>query len=42
MTAFTLWKAERVRVTKGAELLGGFNKGGFSDRRFCTDAAATS
>jgi hypothetical protein len=34
--AFTLWKAEQVRVTKGSELLGGFNKSGFSDRQFCT------
>ena len=36
VTAFTLRKDERVRVTKGAELLGRFNKAGFSDRRFCT------
>ena len=34
--AYTLWKAENVRVTKGAELLGAFNKSGFSDRRFCS------
>ena len=36
LVAFTLWKAEQVRVTEGSELLGGFNKGGFSDRQFCT------
>jgi hypothetical protein len=36
MTAFTLWKAEQVRVTRGEEHLGGFNKAGFSNRRFCT------
>jgi hypothetical protein len=36
VTAFTLWRTENVRVVKGAELLGGFNKTGFSDRRFCT------
>ena len=35
VTAFTLWK-EDVKVTKGAEFLGRFNKVGFSDRRFCT------
>jgi hypothetical protein len=34
--AYTLWKAENVRVTKGAELLGAFNKSGFSNRRFCS------
>jgi hypothetical protein len=32
---FTLWKAGAVRVTKGAEFLGRFNKGGFSERQFC-------
>ncbi len=36
VTAFTLWKKENVRVTRGAEVLGRFNKTGFSDRRFCT------
>lgn len=36
VVAFTLWKQEHVRVTRGAELLGGFNKMGFSDRRYCT------
>lgn len=36
VTAFTLWKAENVKVTKGAELLGRFNKTGMSDRQFCT------
>ena len=35
-SAWTLWKAENVRVAKGAEFLGGFNKTGFSDRQFCT------
>ena len=34
--AFTLWKAESVTVTKGQGFLGGFNKTGSSDRRFCT------
>jgi hypothetical protein len=36
VSAFTLWKPEQVRVTRGDELLDGFNKTGFSDRRFCT------
>ena len=36
VTAFTLWKPEDVKVTKGAEFLGRFNKTEFSDRRFCT------
>ena len=36
VSAFTLWKKDSVRVTTGAEVLGGFNKTGFSDRRFCT------
>jgi hypothetical protein len=36
VTAFILWKEENVKVAKGAEFLGGFNKTGFSDRQFCT------
>jgi len=36
VSAFTLWKQENVKVTKGADLLGRFNKVGFSDRQFCT------
>jgi hypothetical protein len=36
MTAFTLWKTDQVRVTRGADRLGGFNSAGFSNRRFCT------
>lgn len=36
LSAFILWKDESVKVTKGAEFLGGFNKTGMSDRRFCT------
>src|SRR6185295_20119142 len=34
--AFTLWKREAARVTRGAELLGAFQKTEFSVRRFCT------
>jgi hypothetical protein len=36
LTAFTLWKQANVKVTKGAELLGGFAKTDMSHRRFCT------
>jgi hypothetical protein len=36
VSAFILWKAENVKVTKGAEFLGRFNKTGMSDRQFCT------
>lgn len=35
-SGYLLWKAEDVRVTKGAELIGRFNKTGMSDRQFCT------
>jgi hypothetical protein len=33
--AFALWQTHNVRVTKGAELVGSFNKTGMSDRHFC-------
>ena len=36
VVAFTLWKAENVRVVRGAELLGHFQKTAMTDRRFCT------
>jgi hypothetical protein len=36
LTAFTLWRRENVKVTKGAELLGRFAKTDMSHRRFCT------
>jgi hypothetical protein len=36
VTAFTLWKAGDVSVTKGADTIGRFNKMGMSDRQFCT------
>lgn len=35
LVAFTLWKRENVRVTKGEDLLGRFKKTDFSDRRYC-------
>lgn len=36
VNAFTLWKADNVKVTKGADHLGHFAKTEFSDRQFCT------
>jgi hypothetical protein len=36
VNAFTLWKPENVKVTKGAELVGRFKKTEQSDRQFCT------
>lgn len=36
VAAFTLWRADDVKVTKGAELLGQFKSSEFSERRFCT------
>lgn len=36
MTEFALWHAADVWVTKGADLIGHFNKLGMSDRQFCT------
>ncbi|HXH53279.1 MAG TPA: GFA family protein [Sphingomicrobium sp.] len=35
VTAFTLWPADQVEVTRGAENLAAFNKAGFSNRRYC-------
>ena len=37
MSAFILWKAEDVKVTKGAELLGRFMKTEMSDRQYCSN-----
>jgi hypothetical protein len=36
VNAFTLWKPENVKVTKGAEFVGRFKKTEQSDRQFCT------
>jgi len=36
VNAFTLWKPENVKVTKGAEFLGHFSKTRASDRQYCT------
>lgn len=41
VAAFTLWKPEHVRVTKGAEFLGRFKSSDFSVRRFCTQCGAS-
>lgn len=36
VNAFTLWKPENVRVTRGQELVGHFQKSANSDRQVCT------
>ena len=36
VNAFTLWKPENVRVTRGADAVGHFQKTPMSDRQFCT------
>jgi hypothetical protein len=36
VNAFTLWKPENVKVTKGAELIEHFMKTEVSDRQYCT------
>lgn len=36
VNAFTLWAPENVRVTRGEELVGHFQKSANSDRQFCT------
>jgi hypothetical protein len=36
VNAFTLWKPDNVKVTKGADLVGRFRKTDNSDRQFCT------
>ena len=35
VNAFTLWKPQNVKVTKGAEIIGRFKKTEASDRQFC-------
>lgn len=34
-TSYLLWRSSDVRVSRGAELVGHFNKSGMSDRQFC-------
>lgn len=36
VNAFSLWKPDAVKVTKGEEFLGGYKKTEMSDRKFCT------
>jgi hypothetical protein len=36
VNAFTLWKAENVRITRGEEVLGRFKSSEMTERRFCT------
>jgi hypothetical protein len=36
VSAFTLWKPENVKVTRGAEFFGKFKSSDISDRRYCT------
>ncbi len=36
LVAFTIWPTAQVSVTRGADVLGGFNKVGTSDRKYCT------
>jgi len=35
VNAFTLWKPDAVKVTRGADLVGGFSKTPKSDRKWC-------
>jgi len=35
VSAFILWKAENVRVIRGSDLIGRFNKTGMSERQSC-------
>jgi hypothetical protein len=41
VAAFTLWKPENVKVTKGEEFLGRFRSSEFSVRRFCTKCGSS-
>src|SRR4051794_12999035 len=40
VNAFTLWKADELKVTKGSGLLGHFESSEMSDRRYCTKCGA--
>jgi hypothetical protein len=37
VSTFTIWPATAVRVARGEDRLGGFNKAGISHRRFCRE-----
>lgn len=36
VSAYALFRSEHVRITKGGDRVGSFNKTGMSDRHFCT------
>jgi hypothetical protein len=36
VNAFTLWKTDNVRITRGEEVLGRFKSSEMTERRFCT------
>ena len=36
VTGFSLWRSDQVKIVRGEQALGRFNKTGFSERRFCT------
>jgi len=40
IAAFTLWKPEQVKITKGENFLGKFKSSDMSERRFCTKCGA--
>ena len=40
VNAFTLWKPQNVKVTKGAKFVGHFSKTKMSDRQYCTKCGA--
>ena len=40
IAAFTLWKPETVKITKGSESLASFKSSEMSERRFCTKCGA--
>jgi hypothetical protein len=40
LSAFTLWKSDDVKVTKGADSLGTFKSSDISDRRYCNKCGA--
>ena len=36
VSAFTLWKPDQIKITRGNEFLGKFKSSEISDRRYCT------
>ncbi|MDR6757604.1 hypothetical protein J2Y48_002901 [Mycoplana sp. BE70] len=35
LSAYALWRSGNVKITRGAEFIGHYNKSGMSDRQFC-------